>query len=146
MFNTDQVGESPEGAARAEKVAELCCTVERGGIEDDVVVYVPLVGVSAHDTGVTALEEALGQISADKVCLLRRYLAGLKRLAYVVRYNARLPAPCALRILALRERELGSGELRRASAGVDKRAVFSFLRVLDIVHALSERANDALPA
>lgn len=111
-----------------------------------MVVYVPLVGVSAHDTGVTALEEALGQISADKVCLLRRYLAGLKRLAYVVRYNARLPAPCALRILALRERELGSGELRRASAGVDKRAVFSFLRILDVVHALSERANDALPA
>ena len=104
-----------------------------------MVVYVPLVGVSAHDTGVTALEEALGQLLADKVCLFGRYLAGPKRLPYVVRDNARFPAPCALRILALRERELGSGELRRAAAGVNKCAVFSFLRVLDVVHALSER-------
>lgn len=111
-----------------------------------MVVYVPLVGVSAHDTGVTALEEALSQLSANEVCLLRRYLAGLKRLAYVVRNDARFPAPGAQSVLAFRQRKLSCHELRRAAAGADKCAVFSFLRVLDIVRALSERANYALPA
>lgn len=104
-----------------------------------MVVYVPLVGVSTHDTGMKAFKKSLGQLAPNTVSVLRSYLAGLKRLPYVVRDNSRLPAPCALRILALRERKLGSGELRRASAGVDKRAVFSFLRILDVVHALSER-------
>jgi len=102
-----------------------------------VVVYVPLVCVSADDAGMTALEEPLGQLSANEVCLLRRYLTGLKRLPYVVRDNSRLPAPCALRILALRERKLGGDELRRAAVGADECAVSSFLRVLDVVRALS---------
>ena len=109
-----------------------------------MVVYVPPISVGTDNVGVFAIEKALGQLTPDVVCLLGRDLAGLERLADVVGNHARLFATGVLCIQPLRECELRRHELRRAAIGVDERAVFGFLRVLDVVCALGERAYDAL--
>ena len=114
------------------------------GRTNDVVMYVLPVRVGANNVGVLALEEALGQLTPYMVCFLRSNLAGLKRLTYVVRNHAGSLASRALRVLTLRERELCRHELRCAAIGIDERAVFSFLGVLDVVCALGERVYDTL--
>ena len=139
VLEANEVGELAKRAPGAEEVAEFRRAVNGCRVKNDVVVDVPLVRVGADDVGVTPLQKALGQLTSDAVCLLRRDLAGLERLADVVRDHARLFAAGVLRILPFREHELRRHELRRAAIGVDERAVFSFFRVLDVVHALSER-------
>ena len=48
------------------------------GRTNDVIVYVPAVGVRADDVGVFALQKAFSQLTAYAVCVLRRNLAGLE--------------------------------------------------------------------
>ena len=120
MLDTDEVGEPTHSASRAEKVTELRRTVDGGGVENDVVMYVPPVRVGTDDVGVTPLEEAFSQLAANEVCFFGRDLAGLKRLPYVVCNNPRLSASLTQRILPLRECELSRNELRRAAVGIDQ--------------------------
>ena len=106
--------------------------------------YVPPVRVRTNYVGVLAFEKALGQLAPHEACFPWRDLAWLKRLAYVVGNHARSLAPRAQRVLPFRERELCCNDLRSAAIGIDQRAVFSFLRVLDVVRSLGERAYNRL--
>ena len=99
MLYANEVREPAHGASRAEKVTELRRTVDGGGIENNVVMYVLPVRVGANNVGVLALEEALGQLAPYDVCFLRRNLTRLERLAYVVGNHARSLAPSVLRVL-----------------------------------------------
>lgn len=99
MLYTDEVREPPHGASGAEEVTELRRTVDGGRVKDDVRVDVLPVHMGTDYVCVLALEEALGQLAPHEVCRLRRNLARLERLAYVVRNYARSIASRALRIL-----------------------------------------------
>lgn len=120
MLDTNEVGEPAHSASRAEKVTELRRTVDGGRVKDDVRVDVLPVHMGTDYVCVLALEEALGQLAPHEVCRLRRNLAGLKRLTYVVGNDARSLASCALCILPFRECELSRDELRCAAIGIDQ--------------------------
>ena len=55
VLDADEVGEPPNRASGAEKVAEFRRTLERGGVENYMRVDVPLVYMGADDICVPAL-------------------------------------------------------------------------------------------
>ena len=57
-----------------------------------MIVNMGFVDMGADDIGVIALGEALGQLTAQTVCLLRRDLAGTKGLSKMVGYHIILTA------------------------------------------------------
>src|SRR5699024_6201354 len=138
VLQTYQVGEPPERAPGAEEVAEFRRAVKRGRVKNDVRVDVLFVNMGADYVCMVAFDEALGQLAPDAVCLFGRDLTGLERLADVVRDHARLFAAGAQRILPLREHELRRHELRRAAVGIDQRAFFGLIRVLDVIRSLGQ--------
>lgn len=58
--------------------------VQRGGVPDDVIVNMPLVGMGSHKKGVSSFQKPLGKLIAHAVRVLRRDLSGLKGLAHLI--------------------------------------------------------------
>ena len=55
MFQTDQVAQSLNGQSGIIEVLEFVGTVQRGGVEDYVVVYMGTVGMSCNDKRMFAI-------------------------------------------------------------------------------------------
>ena len=96
VLQTYEVGEPANSTSGAKEVVVLCHAIERGGVENDVRVYMLPVHMGTDYVGVFALEKAFSQLAAYEICFLRSYFAGLERLTYVVRNHARSLAPRAL--------------------------------------------------
>ena len=84
IFKANAVREPPHRTARADKVPEFPGAVQRGRVIINVVVDVCLVCVGGNEKGVLALCPAHRRFIADTVCLLRRDLTGLERLADLI--------------------------------------------------------------
>ena len=78
MFQTDQVAQSLNDQSGIIEVLELVDTVQRGGIEDYVVVYMGTVGMSCNDKRMFSLGKALCQFIPNLICFLRSNLSRLE--------------------------------------------------------------------
>ena len=70
MFQTNQVTQSLNGQSGIIEILEFLGAVQRGGVEDDVVVYMGAVGVGCNDKRVFSFGKAFGQFISHLICLL----------------------------------------------------------------------------
>ena len=107
IFQTYPVREPPERKAGADEIMVLPGAIVGRGIVIDMVVNMALVNVGTHKELILALRPAHSSFIADPIGLLRGYLSGLERLAYLEeqRPTASLPARFGL-ILAVYQQEL----------------------------------------
>lgn len=70
MLQTDQVAQSLNSQSGIVEVFEFVGAVQRGGVEDDVVVYMGAVGVGCNDKRVFSFGKAFGQFISHLICLL----------------------------------------------------------------------------
>ena len=61
-----------------QKVAELPCLIQRGGVPNHMIMDMLFVDMGADDIGVVALGKPLNSSTAQAVCFLRGDLAGDK--------------------------------------------------------------------
>ena len=80
ILDADGVIEPPRGSAAAPKVSEFPGLAECGGVPNHMIVNVSFVDMGADDIGVIALGEALGQLTAQTVRVLRCDFTGDKGL------------------------------------------------------------------
>lgn len=108
IFQTYPVREPPERKAGADEIVVLPRAVIGRGIVVNVVVDMALVDMGTDKELVLALRPAHSGFIADTVGLLRGYLSGLERLAYLEeqRPSVSLPA-CFGLVLAMHQQELG---------------------------------------
>ena len=111
-----------------------------------MIVNMGFVDMGADDIGVIALGEALGQLTAQTVRVLRCDLAGDKGLSQVIGNHIILAAHSAslLDVLILGEKELGIGNPAVALPARNQPAAVRLLRILGVVDdsadGLSHRA------
>ena len=84
IFKANAVREPPHRTPRADEVPEFPGAVQRGRVVINVIMDVRLVRVGCNEKGVLALCPAHRRFIADTVCLLRRDLTGLERLADLI--------------------------------------------------------------
>ena len=84
VFQTEGVGQPPQGTAGAEEVPVFMGAVKGGGIVINVVMDMGLVRVGGDDELVPSLRPPHSQLIADTVGVLRRDLPGKEGLAYLV--------------------------------------------------------------
>ena len=84
IFQTEGVGQPPQGTAGAEEVPVFMGAVKGGGIVINVVMDMSLVRVGGDDELVPSLRPPHSQLIADTVGILRRDLPGKEGLAYLV--------------------------------------------------------------
>lgn len=112
VLDADGIVEPPHGAAAAPKVSEFPGLAECGGVPDHMIVNMGFVDMGADDIGVIALGEALGQLTAQTVRVLRCDLSGNKGLPQMVGDHIILAAHSAglLDVLIFGEKKLGVGD------------------------------------
>ena len=84
VFQTEGVGQPPQGTAGAEEVPVFMGAVKGGGIVINVVMDMGLVRVGGDDELVLSLRPPHSQLIADTVGILRRDFPGKEGLAYLV--------------------------------------------------------------
>ena len=84
VFDADGIIQPPQGLGAAPKISELPGMVQGRGIENDVVMDMGFVHMSADNESVFALGEPHRQLLPQAVGLLRGNLAGDKGLTYLV--------------------------------------------------------------
>lgn len=84
VFQTEGVGQPPQGTAGAEEVPVFMGAVKGGGIVINVVMDMGLVRVGGDDELVPSLRPTHSQLIADAVGVLRCDLPGKEGLAYLV--------------------------------------------------------------
>ena len=145
VLGADGVAEPRDGPAGAEKIAELVLAVQCGGVPDDVIVNMPLVGMGSHKKGVSSFQKPLGKLIAHTVCVLRRDLSGLKGLAHLIGdHVVSLLPPCDGLVLALGVKELGVGGFWVAFVGGDQLAALRLFWILGVVDAVSQAVGNRL--
>ena len=107
IFQTYPVREPPERKAGADEIMVLLGAIIGRGIVIDVIVDMIFVNVGTDKELIFALRPAHSRFIADPVGLLRGYLSGLERLAYLKeqRPSVSLPARFSL-VLAMHQQEL----------------------------------------
>lgn len=112
VLDADGIVEPPHSAAAAPKVSEFPGLAECGGVPDHMIVNMGFVDMGADDIGVIALGEALGQLTAQTVRVLRCDFTGDKGLPQMVGDHIILAAHSAglLGVLIFGEKELGIGD------------------------------------
>lgn len=107
IFQTYPVREPPQRKAGADEIMVLPGAIVSCGIVIDMVVYMILVNVGTYKELILTLRPAHSSFIADPIGLLRGYLSGLERLAYLEeqRPSVSLPARFGL-ILAMHQQEL----------------------------------------
>ena len=146
VLDADGVVEPPHGSAAAPKVSEFAGLAERGRVPNHMIVNMGFVDMSADDIGVIALGEALGQLTAQTVRVLRCDLAGNKGLPQMVGDHIILAAHSAglLNVLILGEKKLGVGDPAVALPARNQPAAVCLLRIFGVVDdsadGLSHRA------
>ena len=146
VLDADGIVEPPHGAAATPKVSEFSGLAERGGVPNHMIVNMGFVNMGADNVGVIAFGEALGQLTAQTVRVLRCDLAGDKGLPQMVGNHIILAAHSAglLNVLILGEKKLGVGDpavalpARNQPAAV--RLLWIFGVVDDVADGLSHRA------
>ena len=83
IFQTYPVREPPERKAGADEIMVLPGAIVSCGIVIDMVVYMILVNVGTNKELILTLRPAHSSFIADPIGLLRGYLSGLERLAYL---------------------------------------------------------------
>ena len=78
------IGDAPDDFVGALRVVEFTQAVQRGGIENDVVMDMSLVLMCGNDERMVAFRETHRQFVADLICSFGGDLAGLERLSDVV--------------------------------------------------------------
>lgn len=108
IFKTYPVGDPPECKAGTDEIMVLPGAVIGRGVIINVVVDMALINVGTDKELVRTLRPAHSGFVANPVGLLRGYLSGLKRLAYLEeqRPSVSLPARFGL-VLAMYQQELG---------------------------------------
>lgn len=84
IFQTEGVGQPPEGTTGTEEIPVFMGAVKGGGIVINVVMDMGLVRVGGDDELVPSLRPPHSQLIADTVGILRRDLPGKEGLAYLV--------------------------------------------------------------
>ena len=146
VLDADGIVEPPHGAAAAPKVSEFSGLAERGGVPNHMIVNMGFVNMGADNVGVIALGEALGQLTAQTVRVLRCDLAGDKGLPQMVGNHIILAAHSAglLNVLILGEKKLGVGDPAVALPARNQPAAVRLLRIFgvvdDVADGLSHRA------
>ena len=144
--NQRGIVEPPHSAAAAPKVSEFPSLTECGGVPDHMIVNMGFVDMGADDIGVIALGEALGQLTAQTVRILRCDLSGNKGLPQMVGDHIILAAHSAglLGVLIFGEKELGIGDPAVALPACYQPAAVCLLRIFGVVDdsadGLSHRA------
>ena len=112
VLDADGIVEPPNSTAAAPKVSEFAGLAERGRVPNHMIVNMGFVDMSADDIGVIALGEALGQLTAQTVRVLRCDLSGNKGLPQMVGDHIILAAHSAglLDVLIFGEKKLGVGD------------------------------------
>ena len=87
VLYTDGIIKPPDRAGAAPKVPKLSLVVQRGGIENDVIMDVFSINVSADNEGVFPLGEAPRQLTAQPVCFFRRDLTRDKGLPEMINFR-----------------------------------------------------------
>ena len=107
IFQTYPVREPPQRKAGADEIVVLPGAIIGRGIVIDVVVDMALVNVGTDKELILTLRPAHSGFIADPVGLLRGYLSGLERLAYLEeqRPTVSLPA-CFSLVLAMHQQKL----------------------------------------
>lgn len=141
VLQAHPVGQPPQSKGGADEVAKLPGAVCGGGIEIDVVVGMPLVGVGADEKLILALCPAHGGFVADPVGLFRRDLPLGKGLPDLIAQRPLLRRPARFRlILAFHQHELGVGGFRIAEIGGHGPQLFWVQAVIETVfHGLQGR-------
>ena len=148
IFKANAVREPPHRTARADEVPELPGAVQRGRIVINVIVDVRLVCVGGNEKGVLALCPAHRRFIADAVCLLRRDLAGLERLADLIAKHIRIPPLFPARdgfVFCLGEQELRIGGHVVALIARDQLSALGLVRVLSVFKTVFQRLGYAFP-
>mgnify|MGYP000455965320 CR=1 FL=1 len=109
-----------------------------------MIVNMGFVDMGADDIGVIALGEALGQLTAQTVRVLRCDLSGNKGLPQMVGDHIILAAHSAglLGVLIFGEKELGIGGHVVAAVGRDQFAALGLVRVLPVVKPFFQGLRD----
>lgn len=146
VLDADGIVEPPHGAAATPKVSEFSGLAERGGVPNHMIVNMGFVNMGADNVGVIAFGEALGQLTAQTVRVLRCDLAGDKGLPQMVGNHIILAAHSAglLNVLILGEKKLGVGDPAVALPARNQPAAVRLLRIFgvvdDVADGLSHRA------
>ena len=136
IFKANAVREPPHRTARADEVPELPGAAQRSRIVINVIVDVCLVRVGGNEKGILALCPAHRRFIADTVCLLRRDLTGLERLADLIAKHIGIPPllpACGGLVLGLAQKKLSVGGHVVAAVGRDQLAALGLVRVLSVV-------------
>ena len=141
MLNAHPIREPSQGKGRTDEVMKLPGAVLGRGIEINMVMRMPLVNMGTDEKLVLALCPAHGRFIADFVCLLRRDLAGRKRLPDLKEQGPTLHGPARFRlVLAFRQKKLSGGRRRIAEVGRHSSYLFRIEPVgKPILHRLDSR-------
>lgn len=141
VLQAHPVRQPPQRKGGADEVSELAGAVCGGGIEIDVIMGMPLVGVGADKELILALCPAHGGFVADFVGLLRRDLPLGKGLPDLIAQRPLLRRPARFRlILAFHQHKLGVGGFRIAEVGGHGPQLLRVQAVLETVfHGLQGR-------
>ena len=145
VLGADGVAEPCHRPAGAEKIAELMLAVQRGGVPDDVIVNMPLVGMGSYKKGVSSFQKPLGKFIAHTVCVLRRDLTGLEGLAHLIGDHVvpLLPPGDGL-VLPLGEQKLRVGGFWVAFVCGDQLAALCLVWILGVVDAVCQAVGNRL--
>ena len=118
VFKADNIVESLQCDSGEEKVLELPAAVQRGGIENDVVMDVSSVCMSGYRKGMIPFGEAHGQLIAEPVCFLRCDLSRLEGLPDLISNDISFVfLPGDLLVLPLGKQEFHRRSLRITGIG-----------------------------
>jgi len=146
VLDADGIIKPPNGTTAAPKVSEFAGLAERGRVPNHMIVNMGFVDMGADDIGVIALGEALGQLTAQTVRVLRCDLSGNKGLPQMVGDHIIPAAHSAglLDVLILGEKKLGVGDPAVALPACYQPAAVCLLRIFGVVDdsadGLSHRA------
>ena len=145
VLDAEGVVQPPHGFCAAPKVSEFAVTVQIDGADDNVVVDVMFICMSADDKSVFALGEAHGQLPAQPVCFLRRDLAGDEGLAQMVGDHIVFSSHSAgfLDVELLCEPKFFVCDPGIASEAGDKLALFGLFRVFNVIDDVADGCPDA---
>ena len=137
MFQTDLIAEALHSQTGQKKVPELPCAVQRGGVEQHMIVDMLAVDVGGHKKGVLAFGEPHGQLVAHLVGFFRRNFTRLKGLPDLVSDHIPfLAASGALLILPFGEQKLLVNSQGAARIAADQFPLGGLVWVLGIVGAV----------
>lgn len=141
VLQTHPVRQPPQGKGGADEVAEFPGAVCGGGIEIDVIMGMPLVGMCADEKLILAFCPAHGGFVADPVGLLRRDLPLEKGLPDLIAQRPLFRRPARFRlILAFHQHKLSVGGFRIAEVGGHGPQLFRVQAVVKTVfHGLQGR-------